>query len=285
MAKQRRDIAQEITDKFIAIIEEGKLSGKCQRGWELSTVLPTNIQTGKTYRGMNFMLLAMMGGGVWGTYKQWQEKGAQVRKGEKGTLIIRPLMGKDKETDETRIFGWAGATVFSAHQVDGYEIEQAEEAKPFDNNELAEAIVAANGVDVRHGGNSAHYVPSQDFVQMPVKAQFHNEEEYYSTLLHEVVHWTGHKSRLDRKLDTARFGNEAYAFEELVAELGSCFMSAHTGVHIGFNDNHAKYLDHWLTIMKGDKNAVITASSKAQAAVDMLLDKAKDKGVDIEEAA
>jgi len=284
MAKQRRDIAQEITDKFIAIIEEGKLSGKWQRGWNLSNDLPTNIETGKVYRGMNFMLLAMMGGGEWGTYKQWQTKGAQVRKGEKGVGIIRPLMGKDKKTDETRIFGWAAATVFAAHQVDGYEVEQVE-AKPFDNNEMAEAIVTANQIDVRHGGNRAFYVPSQDFVQMPNKDQFHSEAEYYSTLLHEAAHWTGHADRLDRKLDTGRFGDESYAFEELVAELASCFLSAHTGVHIGFNENHAKYIDGWLKIMKGDKNAVITASSKAQAAVDMLLDKAEEKEETVKEAA
>lgn len=287
MAKQRRDIAQEITDKFIAIIEAGKVEGSWQRGWEMvGGELPTNIESGNVYRGMNFMLLAMMGGGEWGTYKQWQTKGHQVKKGEKGVGIIRPLFGKDKVTGDDKLFGWAAATVFNGHQVEGYEFPTIEETdKTFDNNEVAEAIVKANDVDVRHGGNKAFYVPSADFVQMPTKEQFHNESEYYSTLLHEVVHWTGHKTRMDRDLNTARFGNEAYAFEELVAELGACFLSAHTGVHVGFNENHAKYIDGWLKIMKGDKNAVITASSKAQAAVDMLLDNAEKKEVVVDEAA
>lgn len=283
MAKQRRDIAQEITDKFIAAIESGMTGDNWVRPWKLMGELPTNIETGNVYRGMNFMLLAMMGGGMWGTYKQWQGKGAQVRKGEKGMGIIRPQMGKDKETGETRIFGWGGATVFSAAQVDGYEAPTIEDAKVFNVNEVAEQVLADSGAVIAHGGDRAFYMPSQDRIQMPVKEVFDSEADYYSTAMHELVHWTGHNSRLDRKLDTTRFGNEAYAFEELVAELGSCFLSAHTGVHVGFNDNHAKYLAGWLKIMKGDKNAVITASSKAQAAVDMLLDKAEAEQV--EEAA
>ena len=240
MAKQRRDIAQEITDKFIAAIENGLSGGKWQRPWKLMGELPTNIETGNVYRGMNFMLLAMAGGGVWGTYKQWQGKGAQVRKGEKGIAIIRPMMGTDKDTGDTKIFGWAAATVFAAHQVDGYELPAIEDAKPFNVNDVAEAVLADSGATIRHGGDRAFYMPSEDRIQMPVKEAFDTEADYYSTAMHELVHWTGHSSRLDRKLDTTRFGDNAYAFEELVAELGSCFLSAHTGVHIGFNENHAE---------------------------------------------
>jgi len=285
MTKVTRDIAQEITDKFIAAIEGGMVGGAWVRPWNLMGDVPRNIATGKGYRGMNFFLLAMMGGGVWGTYKQWQEAGAQVRKGEKGQTIIRPLMGKDKATDETRIFVWGGATVFHSSQFDGYAAPLVE-GKPFNANAVAEGLIAASGATIAHGGDKAFYMPSQDRVQMPVKEAFHTEADYYATILHELVHWTGHASRLDRKLDTTRFGNEAYAFEELVAELGSCFLSAHTGVSVGFNDNHAQYLAGWLRIMKGDKNAVITAASKAQAAVDMLLaNVGQTIAYDVEEAA
>lgn len=283
MAKQRRDIAQEITNKFIDAIENGMADGKWTRPWTVLNELPTNIETGAVYRGMNFMLLMWAGGGVWGTYKQWQNKGCQVRKGEKSQVIIRPMMGKDKETDETRIFGWAGAAVFHSSQVDGYEAPQVE-TREFVANAVAEQVLADSGADIRHGGDRAFYVPSQDFIQMPTKEQFDNETVYYSTAMHELVHWTGHKSRLDRGLNTSRFGDNAYAFEELVAELGSCFLSAHTGVHIGFTDNHAKYLKGWLEIMKGDKNAIITASSQAQKAVESLLPSEESEEV-VNEAA
>jgi antirestriction protein ArdC len=287
MAKEKRDVAQEITDKFIAAIEGGMSNGKWERPWNLmGGNLPTNILTGKVYSGINFLLLAAMGGGMWGTYNQWQEVGAQVRKGEKSMTIIRPLFGKDKQTDESKLFGWAGAAVFNASQVDGYEAPTVEASKPFAVNQIAEAVIASTGASITHGGDKAFYMPSMDRIQMPAREAFHSEADYYSTLMHELVHWTGHTDRLDRGLNTSRFGTDAYAFEELVAELGSCFLAAHTGVHIGFNDNHAQYLAGWLRIMKGDKNAIMSAASKAQAATDLILNgKAVDTVEDTAEAA
>ncbi len=272
MAKVARDVAQEVTDKFIAAIEGGMTNGKWSRPWNMvGGNLATNVHTGKVYSGLNFLILMTMGGGMWGTYNQWQEVGAQVRKGEKGTTIIRPLFGKDKQTDEQRLFGWAAASVFNAAQVDGYSPPVVESVKPFAVNQIADALIAASGAVITHGGDRAFYMPSQDRIQMPTRDQFHTEMDYYATLMHELVHWTGHSSRLDRGLNTSRFGDDSYAFEELVAELGSCFLAAHTGVHTGFNDNHAQYLAGWLRIMKGDKNAIMTAASKAQAAVNFLL--------------
>lgn len=270
MAKARRDIAQEITDKFIAAIEAGIGGGTWVRPWTLLGELPTNIDTGKQYRGMNFLLLMWAGGGMWGTYKQWRNRDAQVRKGEKGQTIIRPLMGKDKVTGDTTLYGWAGATVFHSSQVDGYEAPKVED-RQFIPLQRVEEVVADTGAIIRHGGDRAFYVPSQDHIQMPTPEQFNSQEDYYSTLLHELGHWTGHKDRLDRGLNTTRFGTNAYAFEELVAELSSAFLSAELGVHVGFQENHAKYLAMWLEIMKGDKNAVISAASLAQKVVDFII--------------
>lgn len=275
MAKARRDIAQEITDKFIAAIEDGIGDGTWTRPWTLLGELPTNIDTGKQYRGMNFLLLMWAGGGMWGTYKQWKNRDAQVRKGEKSQTIIRPLMGKDKTTGDTTIFGWAGASVFHSSQVDGYEAPEVDTARQFIPLQRVEEVVADTGASIRHGGDKAFYVPSMDHIQMPTPEQFDSEEAYYSTLLHELGHWTGHKDRLDRTLNTTRFGTDAYAFEELVAELSSAFLSAELGVHVGFQENHAKYLAMWLNIMKGDKNAVISAASLAQKVVDYIIPAAK----------
>lgn len=283
MTKQRRDIAQEITDKFIAAIESGTADGKWNRPWKMMGELPTNIETGKIYQGMNFMLLMWAGGGMWGTYKQWGGKECQVRKGEKGQGIIRPLFGKDKTTGDQRLFGWAAATVFHSSQVDGYVEPAVDAVREFIPNQVAEQVLADTGAVIAHGGDRAFYVPSQDRIQMPTKEQFDSEADYYSTAMHELVHWTGHKSRIDRGLNTGRFGEEAYAFEELVAELGSCFLSAHTGVHVGFQENHAKYLKGWLKIMKGDKNAVITAASQAQKAVDYIMPTATDEQAEQED--
>lgn len=285
MAKARRDIAQEITDQMIAAIEGGMVDGKWTRPWTMLGSMPTNIQTGKLYSGMNALLLGLMGGGMWGTYKQWaslstEEVPVNVRKGEKGQGIIRPLMSKDK-TDPTRmnIYGWACATVFHSTQVDGYEAPAIDTDRTFIPNQRAEEVIADTGADIRHGGDRAFYVPSQDFVQSPDKLQFDSEADYYSTMLHELAHWTGHSTRLDRSLNTTRFGNEAYAFEELVAELASTFMSAELGVHVGFQENHAKYIAGWLKIMKGDKGAVIMAASQAQKAATFIIDGPKDQEV------
>lgn len=271
MAKQRRDIAQEITDQFVAAIEGGMEKGKWTRPWKLLGEMPTNIATGKQYRGMNALLLGMMGGGMWGTYKQWGTIEAQVRKGEKGQIIIRPLLGKDKKTGDTTIFGWAGATVFAANQVDGYTAPVVEDAAPFIPMQRVEEIVADTGAEINHGGDKAFYMPSMDRIQMPDREQFDSVADYYSTLLHELGHWTGHDKRLDRKLNTTRFGGNAYAFEELVAELSATFMSAELGITVGLPANHQQYLIGWLQIMKGDKNAIITAASQAQKVVDFII--------------
>lgn len=281
MAKQKRDVLAEITEQFIAALETVGSDWKCP--WRKLGTIPTNVQTGKQYSGVNLLVLMMQGGGVWGTYKQWQTAGAQVRAGEKGTLIVRPLMGKDKETEETVIFGWGGATVFGAHQVEGYTPKALEDAEAVPTVERVEAFIRDTGAEVRHGGDRAFYTPGQDYIVVPTLEQFPTTEDYYGTVLHELVHWSGGKRRLDRGLDTNRFGDEAYAFEELVAEIGAAFLCNHFGIHAGFREDHAKYIKNWLKTLKNDKKAVMTAASKASAAMKYLLDLAD--GVETAEAA
>lgn len=269
----RRDIAQEITDKMINAIENGEVNGKWQRPWSIAGFdqYPHNVITGKRYRGMNVLLLMIAGGGTFGTYKQWQSIGARIRKGEKSTMILAPIICENKDTGEDELKGWRGVALFSSTQVDGYEPEGVPTEASFDPHTAAEEAIKASGATITFGSDRAFYAPGPDSIVVPAMAQFDTAEEYYGTMLHELVHWTGHKSRLERDF-SGRFGSDSYAFEELVAELGSSFLCSMLGIHHGFREDHAKYLKHWLGVLKGDKNAIMTAASHAQKAADYIMD-------------
>lgn len=217
---ERRDVHQQVTDNIIAAIEEG--AGEWQMPWHRSGKglnRPVNIDTRAHYRGVNILSLWVAGEvrgyteGVWGTYRQWQNRGCQVRKGEKGSLVVfyKELEFEDQDTDtgmtstETRLMARA-STVFNAEQVDGYEREPLPMPEnPATPIEQAEAFVAASKALVRHGGARAYYNPNQDFIQMPERERFLGTdtstptEAYYGTLLHELTHWTGHKKRCERE--------------------------------------------------------------------------------------
>jgi len=268
-----RDIQQEITQKFIAAIESGiSATGTWQRPWQrLATEgAAVNAKTGKEYRGMNALILSLSGCQTWAGYGQWAEKGCQVRKGEKGTSILAPLIKKDAATGKDSLFGFRGVSVFSADQVDGWIEPAAPTVSTIEPVAAAAALIAASGATIKHGGDSAHYVPSMDYIQLPHMAAFSTAEGYYGTALHELSHWTGHSSRLDRKLNNGRFGDDAYAFEELVAELSSAFLCATTKVHLGYMDNHARYLAGWLRVLKNDSKALMSAAAAAQKAHDYI---------------
>lgn len=282
-----RDIQFEITQKFITAIEAGISStGSWVRPWQrLATEgAAINAKTGKEYRGMNALILSLSGCQHWAGYGQWQEIGCQVRKGEKSTAILAPLLKKDNQTGENILFGFRGASVFSSDQVDGWSEPTAPVARTIEPITAAAALIDNSGARIRHGGDSAHYVPSLDYIQLPHMTAFVTPEGYYGTALHELTHWTGHKSRLDRQLNTGRFGDEAYAFEELVAELSSAFLCATTGVHLGYMDNHARYLASWLRVLKDDSKALMTAAAQAQKAHDYLT-KTEELVADIKEVA
>jgi antirestriction protein ArdC len=286
------DVYQTVTDRIVAMIERG--AGEWRMPWHAAhtgepgspVAMPRNV-TGRAYRGVNVPLLwaAAEAFGyaspVWATYRQWQERGAQVHRGEKSTLVVfwkrievqTEAEGDDGDGDtETRLIA-RGYAVFNAAQVDGYDPPPpaggaAKRPEP-QRIEGAEAFFHNAGAIVRHGGNRAFYTTAGDYIQMPELRQFVAADRYYSTLAHEHVHWTGAAHRCAREFGR-RFGDEAYAFEELVAELGAAFLCADLGLSNEPRPDHAAYLAGWLRVLKGDKRAIFTAASKAQAAADFL---------------
>jgi antirestriction protein ArdC len=283
----RSDVYEAITNRVIAAIEEG--AGEWQMPWHRSGVSrPINAHTKKPYRGVNVVALWAAAdaygysSGFWATYKQWRELEAQVRRGERASLIVfwKELEREveDEETGERQrkktLFARA-SWVFNADQVDGWAPPATSERNLVEAIDQAEAFTAATGADVRHGGDRAYYRRSDDHVQMPERERFTGSatstptETYYATLLHELTHWTGHESRLDRDL-AGRFGNEAYAMEELVAELGAAFVCADLSITNAPRPDHAAYIANWLEVLKRDKRAIFTAARKAAQATDFL---------------
>ena len=242
-----------------------------------TTVFPIN--------GINILLLwgAALENGFtaarWMTFKQAIELGGCVGKGEHGSLVVyadritRTEQNDKGEDVEHEIPFMKGYTVFNVEQIVGlpesfYE-RPAAPAPAADRHAQAEAFIAATGASIAHGGNRAFYAPAADRVQLPPFEAFTNPESYYATALHELTHWTGHTSRNARTFGK-RFGDEAYAFEELVAELGSAFLCSDLTITPEVREDHAAYLGHWLTILKADKRAIFTAASHASQAADFL---------------
>ena len=286
-----RDVYRRITDHIIAAIEAGAGSWKMPWHNDAGGILPVNASTGKAYRGVNVVALwatAQEKGydtAQWATYRQWAEMGAQVRKGEKSSpVVFWKFRDKDEESEaEPEGAGDANGqdrpsrrlilarcySVFNAAQVDGYTppvVERPPVAERIDN---AERFFAATGMKLAHAGNRAFYRPADDRVQMPPFEAFPDRIGYYSTLAHEATHWTGAKVRLDRDL-SGRFGSEAYAAEELVAELGAAFLCADLELTNQPRPDHAAYVSTWLKVLKADSRAIFTAAAKAQEAADHL---------------
>lgn len=213
------------------------------------------------------------------TYKQADELGAHVRKGEHGALVVYADRFTKTETNdkgeelERQIPFMKGYTVFNVAQIEGlpehYYGKPAPLPEPLRLIEAAESFFAATGAEFRHGGNRAFYAPAGDFIQLPPPEAFRDAESYAATKAHELVHWTGHPSRLAREFGK-RFGDTAYAREELVAELGAAFLCADLALTPEPREDHAAYLDHWLTILKEDKRAIFSAAAHAQRAADHL---------------
>jgi antirestriction protein ArdC len=227
---------------------------------------PYNPIAKRYYNGINFVQLSMMPGSThnWVTYKQAQSVGAQVRKGSKGVQVIyfSPLEVQDKVSNEVKKIPMLKTyTVFNADQVDGLELPAPTERTEIEAVESCEAFIKAQRARIQFGGNRAFYVPSLDYIQLPELDQFKSTPDYYATALHELSHWTGHESRLNRDFKN-RFGSEAYAFEELVAELGSAMLCAH--LKIDGQLQHASYIDSWLKVLKDDPKNILKASALAQ---------------------
>jgi antirestriction protein ArdC len=284
-ATDKRDVYRKVTDAIINAIEQGV--GNWRMPWHTSgryAFSPLNVTSRKAYRGVNTVCLwaaAQAKGyesGEWGTYKQFQERGAQVRKGEKSTTVVfwkfanATTETEDGEETKTgsRLLFTRGYSVFNAAQVDGYT-PKAEPNTPMPERiERAEQFFRSIGAELRHGGNRAFYAPDADYIQMPPFGAFIKNVAYYSTLAHEHTHWTAQASRCDRQLGK-RFGDNAYAAEELIAELGAAFTCAHLGISTEPREDHAQYINSWLKVLKADKRAIFTAASKAQQATDWLI--------------
>lgn len=221
--------------------------------------------------------------GIWGTYRQWAELGAQVRKGEKSSLVVfykdLDIDRVDPDTGETEsdtIFIAKPSPVFNADQVDGFILpEQPARRDLTQRVDAAEHFIASTRAQILHGGPSAFYRPSTDHIQMPERDRFFGSqtsnptEAYYSTLLHELTHWTAHPSRLDRDLK-GRFDKRAYAMEELVAELGAAYLCADLAIAIEPRKDHADYIADWLGALRMDAKAIFAAAASASRATDFL---------------
>lgn len=286
----KTDIYQRVTDQIVAELEDGvrpwlKPWNAEHAAGRITRPLRAN---GVAYRGINILMLwasAVEKGfaaPLWLTYKQAQELGGQVRKGEKGSPVVyantitRTEQDADTGEDVERNIPFMKAyTVFNAEQVDGLPAHfyalQEPALDPVARIEKAETFFAATRADIRHGGNQAYYAIGEDRVQMPPFEAFRDAESYYATLAHELTHWTRHPTRLDRSFGRKKWGDEGYAKEELVAELGAAFLSADLGLTPEPRADHASYIASWLKVLKDDKRAIFTAAAHAQRAADYLI--------------
>ena len=273
---QTMDIHQAITDQILAAMEQARSTGR--RLWDSQPSLPMNLATGKPYSGVNVLILwsASLSHGYtspfWLTYKQASDMGGQVKKGEHGTRCVfyKPWQSEEVNQDTGEAETTRGAvlksfTAFNLDQIDGIERPAKEERPAFTAIEDAERIMQASPAPIKVGGTQACYIPGRDEIHLPAREAFINPEAFYSTAMHEMTHSTGHKSRLDRDF-SGRFGTESYAFEELIAEMGSAFLNADLGILGATLPDHADYLTNWIAILKGDKKAILTAAAQASKA-------------------
>lgn len=284
----RSDVYQRVTDRIVCELEKGvrpwlKPWNADHTAGRITRPLRFN---GQPYNGINVLMLwseAVAKGyacPTWMTYKQAGELGGQVRKGEHGSLVVYAdrftrTETNDKGEDVERLIPFMkGYSVFNCEQVDGLPTRYYARPEPRTDGvrriEHAEAFFTSTGAAIRHGGTIAFYSVTHDHVQMPPFEAFRDAESYYATLAHETTHWTRHPSRLNREFGRKRFGDEGYAMEELVAELGSAFLSADLDLTPDVRDDHAAYIASWLKVLKGDKRAIFTAAAHSQRAADFL---------------
>jgi antirestriction protein ArdC len=282
-----KDIYTEVTDRIITALEAGTPPWHCP--WTDHAALPSNLATGKPYRGINVLMLSIeaqlsgYGDSRWLTYKQASEVGAHVKKGEHGTSIVFFKMKEIGECephvptesmesmDSRRVIPMLRSyTVFNASQLEFLPERFELRPSPAVWQPLGEAeqLLYETGAVIRHGGNKAFYSPTEDLIQLPPEAWFETPDAYYAVALHETVHWTGHPRRLNRVLGR-RHGIEPYAMEELIAEMGAAFLCAHVGIPARLE--HASYIDSWLDSLRRDKRLIFTAAGAAQKAADYVL--------------
>src|SRR4051794_12479612 len=278
----KRDLYSEVTARIVAELKRG--AAPWVKPWSATAGqnVPQNAVTNRPYSGCNVILLWLARNRGWATprfltFKQAQEAGGHVRKGEHGTKVffVKQLQVKegDGEEAESRLIPMMREyTVFNLDQCEGLP-DSIRAGKPMrvrnpdTRDALADEFLLSTGADIREGHGEAYYVPSHDFISMPAFQGFKGADHFYNTVLHELIHWTGKKARLDRDLKN-RFGSRDYAAEELVAELGAAFLCA----EFGFDGDvrNAGYIATWIELLKSDERAFFTACSKASKAADYL---------------
>lgn len=276
-SSDRADVYTRVTDEIIQAIEAG--AGSWEMPWHTAgSGFPVNALTGKAYRGINILTLWASSHAKgysdprWATYQQWEKLGMQVASGQRAStgVVWKPMDRTENDDDEKSRFAFAKAfSLFNACQIEGYVPADWPATPPKPRIAAAEEFFSSLGANVRHGGSKAYYSPAQDAISMPEYEVFASPEKYYATLAHEMTHWTAHKSRMDRDL-TSRFGTHGYAAEELIAELGASFLCADLHIATPLRDDHASYIQSWLSLLGSDNKAIFTAASHAQRAADFM---------------
>ncbi len=284
----RSDIYTTITNRIVEQLSQGTLPwlkpwNAAHMAGRITRPLRHNAQP---YSGINVIVLWMtaeMSGFIspfWLTFRQALELGGHVKKGEHGSQIVYASTFKKKDATEggeeieQEIPFLKTYTVFCADQCEGlpahfYQLAEQPKEK-IERIEHAERFFANTKADIRYGGNKAYYAIEPDYIRLPPFETFRDAESHAATLGHEMCHWTRHSSRLNREFGRKRFGDEGYAMEELVAELGSAFLCADLHITPEVREDHAAYIESWLKVLKDDKRAVFSAASHASKAVDFL---------------
>jgi antirestriction protein ArdC len=281
----RPSAAETITAAIVAKLEAG--TRPWIQPWPGASISRPLRACGTPYRGINVLWLWMAAEAAghtspyWMTYHQAQQLGAQVRKGERGTVAIfyrayaRETAEEDGDDERGRTRRVLKSfTVFNTCQVDGLPERFFPKPRPvpapIERDAPLDAFFAAIPARVRHSGAEAFYSPVPDEITMPEPGLFNDLDHYRATLAHELSHWTGHESRLARQM-SGRFGSDAYAMEELVAELSAAMLGAELGLPVAHLDHHASYLASWLRLLKADSRAILSVAAKAEEAASLLL--------------
>lgn len=279
---EKMRVEDRVTQAIIDQLAAGVRPWSCP--WSMGgAAIPLRVN-GEPYRGINVLLLWIQAANKgyvqphWMTYQQAKALGGQVRKGETSTLVVyygeasRPDDADDEQPARRFLKSY---NVFNVQQIDGLPeaftaITEAAPTAEVDWDARVEGALAATGADISWTGAAAYYAPGPDHIRMPDRSRFRDAEQAYSTLCHELIHWTGAKHRLDR-LEDAPFGSPAYAREELVAELGSAFLGVRLGFRPDHIEDHAAYIGGWIKKLRADSRAVLKAASAAQAAADYIM--------------
>ena len=285
------DVYQRVTDIVTAKLESGLVPW--QRPWDIETGIPTNLISKRPYQGINVLLLSSLEfeSQYFLSFKQARELGGSVKKGEKACLVVFKKWIEATDQDGNIIYNEKGNPknipmlryyyVFNIQQCAGIPEDKIPKKEQKERKHVptmeAEAIATKmpNRPKIKYGSQKASYSPTEDIVSMPRKELFHSTEELYSTLFHEMVHSTGHSSRLDRPgvMKSSGFGSDEYSREELVAEMGAAFLCANAGIEGSTINNSASYISSWLERLKKDKRLVVIAAGTAQKACDFILNK------------